>query len=111
MTEAIVSATTTAASAIPIRRSQRFSLCTNAGYVRLQASAIGASAAAAAEVLVRLHVEPHREECELGARDQQQRDEDHGRGRDAVPDRPQHGDRDPEAEADQRREDPERVEE
>jgi len=51
-------------------------------------SAVGAPATAPAEVLVGLHVEPHGEERELGARDQQQRDEDHGRGRNAVPHRP-----------------------
>jgi uncharacterized membrane protein YbhN (UPF0104 family) len=51
-------------------------------------SAVGAPPPAPAEVLVGLHVEPHGEEGELGARDQEQRDEHHGRGRDAVPHRP-----------------------
>jgi glycosyltransferase 2 family protein len=51
-------------------------------------SAVGAPPAAPAEVLVRLHVEPHGEERELRPGDEQQRDEDHGRGRDAVAHRP-----------------------
>src|SRR5262245_2300366 len=37
-----------------------------------------------AKVLVRLHVEPHREECELAARDEEQRDQHDRRRRDRV---------------------------
>src|SRR5437762_2862636 len=43
-----------------------------------------ANSLALAEVLVRLHVEPHREERELGAEDQEQRDEHDRRGGDVV---------------------------
>ena len=43
--------------------------------------AVGAAPPAAAEVAVRLHVEPHREQRELQAEDQQQRDEDDRRRR------------------------------
>ncbi len=51
------------------------------------------------QVLVRLHVEPHGEQRELGARDQEQRDEDDRRRRDRVARDPQHDLGDAEAEA------------
>ena len=50
-----------------------------------QRAAALARATPLAQVFVRLHVEPHREERELAARDQQQRDEDDRRRRDLVP--------------------------
>src|SRR6266496_3963200 len=73
--------------------------------------AIGPSAPTSSEVLVRLHVEPHGEERELRAGDQQERDEDDRGRRDAVPEDPQHDLRDPEAEAEQRHQESEHVEE
>src|SRR5512134_664403 len=63
------------------------------------------------QILVRLHVEPHREERELAARDQEQRDQDDRRRRDLVPLQPQdHLDR-AEQEAGDGHHEPERVEE
>src|SRR5262249_49999339 len=52
-----------------------------------------------AQLLVRLHVEPHREERELDAEDQQQRDQHGGRGRDHVAEDAQDDLGDPESEA------------
>src|SRR3954464_9472765 len=69
------------------------------------------AAAGSAQVLVRLHVEPHREERELRARDEEQRDEDDRRRRDAVPADPGDGLDDPEREPRARHDHPERVEE
>jgi MFS family permease len=57
---------------------------------------VGTPSPAAAEVLVRLHVEPHREERELRAEDQEQRHEHDGRGCDRVAERALDDHRDPE---------------
>src|SRR3954462_5001663 len=46
---------------------------------------VGFDTESSAQVFVRLHVEPHREQRELAARDQEQCDEDDRRGRDVVP--------------------------
>ena len=65
-----------------------------------------------AQVLVRLHVEPHREQRELAARDEQQRDQhDRRRPGSPLPMMPQHRLGDAEREADDGHHDPERVEE
>src|SRR5215217_7992116 len=64
-----------------------------------------------AQILVRLHVEPHREERELRARDQEQGDQDDCRRRDVVAEDPQHRLEDPQREAEQRHQEAERVEE
>src|SRR3712207_8185512 len=58
-----------------------------------------------------LHVEPHGEQRELRARDQEQRDQDDRRGRDLVAAEAEHRLDDAEHEPDQGEEEPERVEE
>src|SRR6266487_302232 len=63
------------------------------------------------QILVRLHVEPHREQRELRAEDQQQRDEHDGAGRDGVALDPQHDLQDPEREPEQGHHEAEDVEE
>src|SRR6266508_4991193 len=63
------------------------------------------------QILVRLHVEPHRKERELGPEDQQQRDEDDGSHRDGVPHDPQDDLSDPEPEAEKGHQETEDVEE
>src|SRR6266487_2388365 len=67
--------------------------------------------AASAQILVRLHVEPHGEERELRAEDQQQRDEHDRSDRDRVAHEPQYDLRDSEPEAQQRHQETEGVEE
>src|SRR5579862_3022102 len=69
------------------------------------------SRTASPQVLVRLHVEPHREQRELRAEDQEQGDEHHRRGGDLVAHDPQHDLRDPEPEAEDRHQHAEQVEE
>ena len=64
-----------------------------------------------AQVLVRLHVEPHGEEEKLEARDHEEGDEDDRRGRDRVPRDPERRLDDPEHEADREEGEPEPVEE
>src|SRR5690349_10719077 len=64
-----------------------------------------------AEVLVRLHVEPHREERELTPRDEEQRDEHDRRGGDVVAAEALNRLDDAEHEAGGRHHEPERVEE
>src|SRR5215475_11726207 len=63
------------------------------------------------QVLVRLHVEPHREQRELEARDDEERDEDHGRDRNRVTGDPVADDDEPEQHARDRRNEPHHVEE
>src|SRR5437764_1064101 len=73
--------------------------------------ASGAISGPSAQVLVRLHVEPHCKQGELRSEDQQECDEDDRSDRDRVAHDPQHDLRDAEPEADQRHEESERVEE
>src|SRR5207245_1369191 len=64
-----------------------------------------------AEVLVRLHVEPHREERELRARDQEQGDEHDRCRRDVVAAQTEHGLEDAERKSGERHHEAEEIEE
>src|ERR1051325_886995 len=76
-----------------------------------EALAVCASTTAAAQVLVRLHVEPHREQRELRAEDQKQRDEHDRRRGDVVSEDPEDDLGDAEPEAEEAHQEPEQIEE
>src|SRR6266540_7334142 len=77
----------------------------------LLAASSSSTSSALSQILVRLHVEPHRKQRELGPEDQQQRDEDDRPDRDGVPHDPQDDLRDPEPEAEKGHQETEDVEE
>src|SRR4051812_50094665 len=85
----VTARTTPAITSAASKRSSR-SMTTQIPVAAISNRLVRAPSAAAPEVLVRLHVEPHREERELRAEDQEQRDEHDRRGGGRIAEGPQH---------------------